>query len=86
MLLWYIQQKNLLNRNNGENISLENELNYFTNKLQCDVPTWTIQNMLENIRDQHGSEIEYIMVRHLVIALWQHEDYNVDDEIGTKVI
>ena len=55
--------------NNGENISLENELNYFTNKLQCDVPTWTIQNMLENIRDQHGSKIEYIMVRHLVIAL-----------------
>ena len=38
------------------------------NKLQCDVPTWTIQNMLENIRDQHGSEIEYIMVRYLVIA------------------
>ena len=54
--------------NGGENISLENKLNYFTNKLQCDVPTWTIQNMLENIRDQHGSEIEYIMVRHLVIA------------------
>jgi len=29
---------------------------------RCDVPMWTIQNMLENIRDQHGSEIDYIMI------------------------
>ena len=50
-------------------VNMQNFPKYFSIKIQCDVPTWTIQNMLENIRDQHGSEIEYIMVRHLVIAL-----------------
>ena len=84
MLLWNISQNIFYER--GMVVNLQNFPKYFSIKIQCDVPTWTIQNMLENIRDQHGSEIEYIMVRHLVIALWQHEDYNVDDEIGTKVI
>ena len=58
------------------------KMSFWNTSLQCDVPVWTIQHMLENIRDQHGSEIDYIMVNMMKIAVMIGDEYvSADDYI-----
>ena len=43
----------LLNTTNEKNISC----------VQCDLPVRSVEHMLQHIKEEHGEEIDYIMVR-----------------------